>query len=299
MTKKLYLLQVQPEGKILELDPDNGELRTLVDGLKTHPDGIALDRSANRLYVSYMGAEISPDSLEFFQADGRLESMTTEGTDRRLLAGNGLFVTGKQLVHDAENHWLYWCDREGMRVFRAREDGSELTVLVQAGLFPAQSRDYTRHCVGVALDHQHGHIYWTQKGPSKGGKGRILRAGLTLPKGAEVDNRPDIEVVMADLPEPIDLEFNAATGVMYWTDRGDDAKGGNSLNCARLVDGRFTDHQILADGLEEGIALVSDAESGRMWLTDLGGNVWEYSLARGGPLKHILKLGPLTGITYG
>ncbi len=299
MKKKLYLLQVQPEGKILELDPDNGELRTLVAGLKTHPDGIAIDRAADRLYVSYMGAEISPDSLEFFQADGRLESMSIDGTDRRLLVGNGLFVTGKQLLHDAANQHLYWCDREGMRVFRAKEDGSELTVLVQTGLFPAQSRDYTRHCVGVAIDPLHGHIYWTQKGPSKGGQGRILRAGLTLPEGAEADNRPDIEVVMAGLPEPIDLEIDSATGILYWTDRGDEAKGGNSLNSARWVEGRFTDHRILATGLQEGIALVSDATRGRMWLTDLGGNVWEYSLTEGGPLRRILQLGPLTGITYG
>ena len=169
MSKKLYVLQVQPEGKILELDPDNGELRTLVDGLKTHPDGIALDRAANKLYVSFMGAEISPDSLEFFQADGRLESMTTEGTDRQLLVGNGLFVTGKQLVHDAESHWLYWCDREGMRVFRAREDGSDITVLVQAGLVPAQCRDYTRHFVGSAVVHRSGLSYWSLNGPANAG----------------------------------------------------------------------------------------------------------------------------------
>lgn len=56
---------------------------------------------------------------------------------------------------------------------------------------------------------------------------------------------------------------------------------GNSLNCARLVDGRLTDHQILARGLQEAIALVRDADNRRMWITDLGGNVWEYSLSQG------------------
>lgn len=297
--KKLYLLQVTTPGRILELDPDTGGLRTLVAGLNTHPDGIAIDPLNRRLFVTYMGAATRADSSEFFQADGRLESMTTEGRDRRLLAGNGIFVTGKQLIHDAENGLLYWCDREGMRVFCAREDGSDLKVLVQTGLFPADSGDYTRHCVGVAIDNQQGYIYWTLKGPPKGGQGQILRAGLRLPRGSEASNRPDIEVMLSGLPEPIDLDYDAARGIMYWTDRGDDASGGNSLNCARLVDGRLTDHQILARGLQEAIALVRDTDNQRMWITDLGGNVWEYSLSQGGPLRSIARLGALTGIAYG
>nr|MDT0526532.1 hypothetical protein [Streptomyces sp. DSM 41633] len=120
-------------------------------------------------------------------------------------------TTGKQLTTD-QSGTLYWGDREGCRVSCARTDGTGLTDLV------VNTRDdsWLQECVGVAVTSEH--LYWTQKGPAKGGRGRILRAGLAIPAGESAESRTDIEVLWDHLPEPIDLEI--VGGWLYWTDRG-------------------------------------------------------------------------------
>ncbi|MDE1189142.1 MAG: hypothetical protein PW844_22220 [Pantoea sp.] len=297
-TSNLYLLQPL-DGTIIKFNPETGEQISVISGLRSHPDGIAVDAPNNKIYWTNMGENKEPATLEFFQADGSVETAKLDGSDRKRLVENGLFVTGKQLLHDRENGHLYWCDREGMRVFRSKDDGSDPSVLIQTGLFPQDSRDYTRHCVGIAIDAKEGLLYWTQKGPSKGGKGRIMRASLTFPAGTTASTRQDIKPVMENLPEPIDLEYDFANNLMYWTDRGDSLKGGNTLNCASVKNGEFTHHRILATGLDEGIGLALDNHRGVIWITDLGGNLWQYKLNSDEPLKRIASFGPLTGIALG
>src|SRR5207253_1068197 len=70
---------------------------------------------------------------------------------------------------------------------------------------PRPGPDSTRWCVGIAVDSERGHIYWTQKGPEKGGLGRLFRANIEIPKGENAANRTDFEVLFDSLPEPIDL----------------------------------------------------------------------------------------------
>lgn len=295
-SKKLYVLQTLPKGQVIEINLDTRDVRIVIDNMNSHPDGIALDKAAGRIYWTNMGEVKEQDSLEFFQADGSLESCLFDGSARKKILGNGLFVTGKQLLHDAETQSLYWCDREGMRVFRADQDGNNIQVLVQRGLFPRDSRDYTRHCVGIALDKKNGMIYWTEKGPSKGGQGKILRAALTLPDNQSAENRQDIDVVMDNLPEPIDLELDDKNNIMYWTDRGDSKIGGNTLNCADIANGKFINHRILAAGLDEGIALALDEDNRAIYLTDLGGNIYKHQLDNPGSLEKLFTFGPLTGL---
>ncbi|ERK16309.1 hypothetical protein L579_4218 [Pantoea sp. AS-PWVM4] len=297
-TGSLFLLQPL-SGDIIEFNPETGERTSVVSGLGSHPDGIAIDVINKRIYWTNMGEHKEPDTLEFFQADGSVETANLDGSGRKRLVENGVFVTGKQLLHDSDNGHLYWCDREGMRVLRSNDDGSNLTVLIQTGLFPKDARDYTRHCVGIAIDLKNDFIYWTQKGPSKGGKGRIMRASLALPEGKTASTRQDIKPVMENLPEPIDLEFDFHNNLMYWTDRGDKLQGGNTLNCASVQNGEFTDHRILATGLDEGIGLAIDHPRGVIWITDLGGNLWQYKLNSDEPLQRIASFEPLTGIALG
>lgn len=83
--------------------------------------------------------------------------------------------------------------------------------------------------MGVAVDPVAGHLYWTQKGPSDAGLGKILRAGIDLPAGESAAERGDIEVLFDGLPEPIDLELDLTRRMLYWTDRGDPPRG-NSVN---------------------------------------------------------------------
>src|SRR5262249_16016661 len=141
--------------------------------------------------------------------------------------------TPKQMILEKKSGKLYWGDREGMRVMRCNLDGSHVETLVQRGQSESDRRDETRHCIGIAVDPDLGHFYWTQKGTDNGNIGRIFRAGIEVPKGQSPSNRNDIEVVYDGLPEPIDLEIDPQTRTLYWTDRGDPPRG-NKVNRAPL-----------------------------------------------------------------
>src|SRR6516162_1614255 len=89
-------------------------------------------------------------------------------------------------------------------LMRANLDGSDVETLVETGRGDTDRRDQTRWCVGITIDPKLGKIYWTQKGPTKGGLGRLCRANTDVPKGESPTNRSDIEVLFDQLPEPID-----------------------------------------------------------------------------------------------
>ena len=133
---KLYILQYRPGGEIIEMDPDGGNRRTLLGNLLDNVDGIVIDSKTNTLYWTNMGPAIGPKEGEFFQADGSIECIGLDGANRRTLVGHGLIVTAKQIAADFGAGFLYWCDREGMRVMRSNLDGSNVTVLVRNGVFP-------------------------------------------------------------------------------------------------------------------------------------------------------------------
>jgi hypothetical protein len=294
---KLYILQYRPGGEIIEMDPDGGNRRTLLGNLLDNLDGIVIDEKTSTLYWTNMGPAIGPNQGEFFQADGSIEQIGLNGANRRTLVGHGLTVTPKQIAADFSAGMLYWCDREGMRVMRSNLDGSNVTVLVRNGVFPADSQDVMRHCVGIAVDPIRRYIYWTQKGPPDGGKGRIFRAGLEIPADQQPDNRTDIELLIDHLPEPIDLELDTKNNLLYWTDRGN-LDGGNSLNRARIGARQLENHEVLATGLQEGIGLAIDHANQRAFTTELGGEVRVAPLQANAQFTTIAKLGVLTGIAY-
>lgn len=124
----------------------------------------------------------------------------------------GTITTGKQLTCD-DTGTLFWGDREGRRVSCARIDGSGL-----ADLVVNTAEGVLAECVGVAVDRERGHLYWSQKGPAKGGQGRIFRAGLAIPAEETAATRSDVELLWDGLPEPIDLHIDGRW--LYWSDRG-------------------------------------------------------------------------------
>ena len=271
-------------------------MQTLVPDCGVAPDGIAIDRIRRQIFWTYMGT--SHDGEDFMVNDGRLERSDLDGRNRAVIVPEGATFTPKQMQCDAERGLIYWCDREGMRVMRARTDGSELTVLVQTGSTEEHRKDRRRHCVGIAIDPEGGFLYWTQKGKPKGGEGRILRAALDLPRGADPANRSDIEVIFDNLPEPIDLEWEAETGYLYWTDRGN-PPAGNTLNRAVVRSGHPMIREIILTGLHEGIGLAIDRKNKRAFVSDLGGFVQVISLDHPDDGKVIFSHnGPLTGIAY-
>jgi DNA-binding beta-propeller fold protein YncE len=291
---RLFVLELSGGGHIFCADPDHvrldGSDKTVIVTGCPAPDGVAVDMQAGYVYWTNMG--IPPIN------DGSIERVDLDGSNRVTIVPSGGTFTPKQLHLDVTAQKLYWADREGMRVMRCDVDGSSIETLVQTGQGDNDRRDETRWCVGVAVDPVRGHLYWTQKGPSNAGLGRILRAGIDIPEGEAAADRSDIEVLFKDLPEPIDLELDLRTGTLYWTDRGDPPRG-NTVNRAPMdaTDGQ-RESEILLTHLQEGIGIALDRRGGRMFVTDLGGNVYVAGLD-GSRLREILVVqGNLTGIAY-
>jgi hypothetical protein len=217
----------------------------------------------------------------------RIHSMNPDGSDRKTIVKN---------CHlDKDGGKLYWCDREGMRVMRADLDGSQVETLVETGRGDKDRRDATRWCVGITIDPKLGKIYWTQKGPDNAGVGRILRAGINIPKGENPTNRSDIEVFFDRLPEPIDLELDQKNRVLYWTDRGDPPRG-NTVNRAP-IDTKAV-QEILITHLMEGIGIALDVPGNRMFVTDFAGSVYSADLDGNNERNFLYGQGNLTGIAY-
>jgi DNA-binding beta-propeller fold protein YncE len=287
-TGKLFVLEASGEGRLFTINPDGSDKTFLVTGCPV-PDGVAVDIQAGHIYWTNMG--VPPAN------DGSIERVDLDGGNRTTIVPSGGTYTPKQLHFDAVSRKLYWSDREGMRVMRCDLDGSNAETLVQTGQGDEDRRDQTNWCVGVAVDHVGGHLYWTQKGPSDAGLGRILRAGIELPAGESASSRSDVEVVFKDLPEPIDLEIEPATRTLYWTDRGDPPHG-NTVNRAQLDTIGVSEPEIVFTHLMEGIGIALDPAHNRMFVTDLGGNIWVAALDGAGnrPLRGVQ--GNLTGIAY-
>lgn len=264
-------------GTIVRVALPGGAVETVyTDEAGASPDGVLVE--GGRIFWTTMGRPVrDPErtgeaGLDYSARTGGVHSIRTDGTDRRDLVAPGAMTTGKQLASDGAGR-LYWGDREGCRVSSVRTDGTGLHDLVVNSPEP----DRLAECVGVAVDPARRYLYWTQKGPAKGGRGRILRAGLDLPPGATPEDRDDIETLWDGLPEPIDLEIVGDT--LYWTDRGA-APDGNSLNRAPLpaAGGRGGAPEILARGFDEAIGLAVDATAGLAYVSDRGGRIWRAPL---------------------
>jgi hypothetical protein len=266
-------------GRILRVRLSDGHVDLFAEGAGPVPDGIVV--ADGTVYWTTMGVPEVVGEGEagrlYQRRDGGVHAMELDGTGRRDVVPPGTVTTGKQLA--CADGVLYWGDREGTRVSRVRTDGSELAdLVVNTG---TGERDW---CVGVAVDPAGGHLYWSQKGPSKGGEGRIFRVGL---------RPPDVELVWEGLPEPIDLHVEG--GWLYWTDRGA-PPAGNTLNRAPLPGPgeRGAAPEILGGGFAEAIGLVVGAD--RAYVSDLGGHIWEVPLSGGAPRVLVQLPEAITGL---
>ncbi len=288
---RLFFLDAA-SGRVLSCNPDGTELKTILTEGRKIPDGIVVDSDAGHIYWTNMGVPTANDGA-IIRADLDGKNLTT-------IVPSGGTHTPKQLQLDKKNGKLYWSDREGMRVMRGNLDGTKLETLVDTSKGdPRPGPDATKWCVGIALDTDRGHIYWTQKGGDNAGQGRIFRAGTEIPKGQDPKNRKDIELLYDGLPEPIDLDLDLANRMMYWTDRGDPPRG-NTVNRAPLDAPSVPrkDPEIIFTHLMEGIGLALDLKNGCMFLTDLGGSVYRCNLDGSGKKALAFAEGNLTGIAY-
>jgi hypothetical protein len=282
---RLFVLELSG-GRIHAMNLDGSDRKTIVTDCHL-PDGIAVDAQAGHIYWTNMGIP----SLD----DGSIERADLDGGNRRVVVPKGVTHTPKQIHLDNDGFRLYWCDREGMRVMCANLDGSHVQTLVETGQGDNDRRDQTRWCVGVTIDPKLGQIYWTQKGPTKGGLGRLCRANIEIPNGESATNRSDIEVLFDRLPEPIDLEFDQTNRVLYWTDRGDPPRG-NTVN--RMPIDRKARPEILIKHLMEGIGIALDVRGNQMFVTDFAGSIYFADLDGKNERNFLSGQGNLTGIAY-
>jgi hypothetical protein len=282
---RLFVLELSGD-RIHSMNVDGSDRKTIVTDCHL-PDGIVVDGNAGHIYWTNMGVP----NLD----DGSIERADLDGGNRRVIVPRGITHTPKQIHLDKSNGKLYWCDREGMRVMRANLDGSRVETLVETGRGDTDQRDQTRWCVGITIDPKLGKFYWTQKGPTKGGLGRLCRANIDLPKGESPVNRSDIEVLFDHLPEPIDLELDLANRVLYWTDRGDPPRG-NTVN--RVPIDKKAAPEILITHLMEGIGIALDIPGNRMFVTDFAGSVYSADLDGKNERNFLYAQGNLTGIAY-
>lgn len=279
-------------GRVLSANPDGSDLKTLVMEGRKFPDGLAIDVAARHLYWTNMGSPKANDG-SIFRSDLDGRNVTT------IVPPGGTF-TPKQLQIEKHSRKLYWCDREGMRVMRANLDGSDIETLVDTSRGdPRPGADATKWCVGVAVDVAGGKVYWTQKGETKSGEGRLFRADIEISRGQRTSTRQDVEVLYESLPEPIDLDIDPATGTLYWTDRGDPPRG-NTVNRAPLdpPPGKRPPPEIVFEHLMEGIGLALDPKGGRMFVTDFAGSVYSANLDGSNRKTLLVAQGNLTGIAY-
>ncbi|ROW14907.1 hypothetical protein VPNG_03490 [Cytospora leucostoma] len=264
-------------GTILEVSGDGKKQKALVSSLPL-PDGIDVDKASGRMFWTHMGNPGKPD--------GAVYSAKLDGTDVQTVVPEGVINTGKQLVVEPESKKLYFCDREGLRVFRVNFDGSELETLIKRGDWEKDGfEDQTKWCVGITVSRKYGKFYWTQKGFSKSGKGRIFSANIDTPAGETAETRTDIQLFLGNLPEPIDLEVDETNDLLYWTDRGE-LPYGNVVNRAALdpSSGLLANKegekpfQTIAKNFNEAIGLKLDHESGYLYVTDLGGSLYRANL---------------------
>ena len=288
---RLFFLSAS-SGQVFTANPDGSDLQVLVSEGRRIPDGIVVDPQAGHLYWTNMGNPTAND--------GSIERADIDGSNVTHIVPNGGTFTPKQLQLDKKNRKLYWSDREGMRIMRANLDGSKIETLVDTSQGDARpGKDVKKWCVGIALDIAGEKVYWTQKGPEKGGLGRIFRANLEIPQGQTPANRQDIELLYNNLPEPIDLDLDLGNRIMYWTDRGDPPRG-NTVNRAPMdaPSGGRPAPEIIFNHLMEGIGLALDLANGRMFVTDLAGSVYSASLDGSDKKPVIFAQGNLTGIAY-
>ncbi len=285
---RLFFLDIRG-GRVVSVAPDGSDIRVLVSGRTGIPDGIAVDTDGGHIYWTIMGKPSADD--------GVIERSDLDGGHVTTVVPAGGTFTPKQLKLDPVHRKLYWSDREGMRVMRADLDGSHVETLVETGHGEDDRRDARNWCVGIALDVAGGKIYWTQKGGDNAGIGSIRRANMEVPPGESPSHRSDIEVLFQRLPEPIDLDLDLARRMIYWTDRG-----ANIVSRAAMdpPPGTYlharTDQQVLISELKEAIGIALAGE--RMYVTDLGGNV--YTARLDGTDKHVVLTGQgsLTGIAF-
>ncbi len=310
-TGRLYFLDTRTR-QVMSVNTDGSDVKSVVETAGS-PDGIAIDESAGHIYWTNMGTfrpappdwrAAGPTGWVRRFGPGSLQRADLDGSNVTTIVPAGETYRPKQMTIDLRDGKLYWSDREGMRVMRSNLDGSDVETLVETGKrIEGEWGDPKNYCVGIALDLTRNEMYWTQRG-DRSNDGSIRRASINIPKGEDPAHRTDIQVLFDQMPEPVDLALDLKTRTMYWTSDGGEGPGADTVSRAPMDPpagydpARRTDQQILVSGLRGGIGISLDLNRGRMYFTDLGGDVYSANLDGSDEKTLLSEIGGLTGITY-
>ncbi|MFI5308467.1 MAG: 3-hydroxyacyl-CoA dehydrogenase [Polyangiales bacterium] len=250
----------------------NAVYRAKADGSDAHPivtgngisapDGVNVDVEGGHLYWTNMGSALGGANL------GTVQRAALDGTAVETIVPAGVGNTFKQMTIDRVHHKLYWCDREGAKVWRANLDGSQHEILASGHGF--------NQLVGIALDVPHAEFYFTDRNARK-----IMRAGFELPAGQTDANRTDIEdlLVLGSTAMPIDLDVDLDKRLLYYTDRalGTVSRMPMDLPAGQSASSR-TDVETLVTGVSEPIGISLDLKASAMFFGDLSGQIWHADL---------------------
>ena len=131
-------------GCVLECSLDGQIKRTLAEN-QSLPDGLAVDPRDGRLFWTNMGVP--------GMNDGSVISFDPKANAVETIVPAGTINTPKQLTLDTISNKIYFCDREGLSVYRCNFDGSQLEKIIHAGSPDdhVQAEDARNWCVGIAV----------------------------------------------------------------------------------------------------------------------------------------------------
>jgi sugar lactone lactonase YvrE len=244
------------------------------------PDGVSVDLEGGHIYWTNMGTATGGGNK------GTVQRATLDGKTVETIVPAGVGNTFKQLTIDHTHKKLYWCDREGAKVWRANFDGSEHEVL-------ASGHDFNQ-LVGIALDVAREQFYFTDRNAKK-----IMRAAFAMPAGQTDANRSDIEVLLSfgGSSMPIDLDVDLDQRMIYWTDRGlgTVVRAPMDLKAGDTADKR-TDAVTLISDVGEPIGISLDHENSMLYFGNVGGQLFSAKLD-GTDRKMIGKSSSVTGVS--
>jgi DNA-binding beta-propeller fold protein YncE len=258
-------------------DFQSGE--AIVTRTGTAPDGVAVDVPGGKVYWSNMGSVLG-------SGGGTLQRANLDGSEVETIIPAGMPRTPKQMQLDLVNDKLYFCDREGAKVWRANLDGSDLEAIVSGHGF--------NQLVGVALDVPAGKFYFSDRNGRK-----ILRANIEMPAGETGADRTDIEemFVFGNNAMPIDLDIDHEHQFLYWTDReiGTVQRAGLEIPAGETAANR-SDAETLVTSLSEPIGISLDIANDKMYFTELYEGVSASALDGSNVERRILTSGSATGV---
>lgn len=278
-TPVLFWVDVM-NSRVWRANADGTDKKLLASALSiASPDGVTVDLTAGYVYWTNMGVVSGGANL------GTIQRMRIDTERIETIVPVGTTNTPKQISIDNKARKLYWCDREGARVWRSQLDGTSPEVLVSGhGLMQP---------VGLALDVEKRQIYFSDRVTHK-----IYRVGFDAPEGQSPETRGDVETLFASTSSVLlDLDLDLEQRKLYWTDRFRGQIQRMKMDPPANYDpDNRTDLETVVEGRNEPIGLALDRSDNKLYFTELGGGVFRMPRDGGAP-ELVSTTGSASGIT--